>query len=380
MISLINKIIVIAVIASLVIACILSGCSKQSDAVIIGECNLLKGQTTDNGKSIHEGIVLAIEEINERGGLLGKKVRLKTEDNQGNSLETRKAFTKLINDGSIAIIGEIDSTAASIAASSKIPMITPVASNPKITQSSDYVFRVPFTDDFQGAVCATFARDHLKAGRAAIFRDATSDYSKRLADAFRKTFETNGGIVVADSTYNQKDTDFKSQLTIIKSKKPDIIFIPGYHQSVSKIAVQARNLGINVTLLGGDGWDSPSLIASAGRALDNCYFSNHFTSLDDKPTVEQFLKSFRAKYHKDPNSFSALGYDGAWILAEAIKKAGSTDGDAVRKAISETKDYPGVTGRITIDANRNASKPAVIIKIKGDKFVPVTTITPEQAK
>jgi branched-chain amino acid transport system substrate-binding protein len=229
-------------------------------------------------------------------------------------------------------------------------------------------------------VCATFARDHIKAKTAAIFRDVTSDYSKGLADAFKTTFVRKGGTIVSESSYTQNDSDFKSQLTTIRTKKPDVIFVPGYYTQVSLIAVQARQLGISAPLLGGDGWDSPSLLPSSGGALEGCYFSNHFTPLDSNPIVVSFVKSYKKTYKEDPNALAALGYDATWILAEAIKKAGSTNGDAIRKALSEIKDYPGVTGKISIDKNRNANKPAVVVQIKGRQFVPVATITPKQVQ
>lgn len=369
----------------LVVTVIIVGCAKKSDTVLVGEYNAFQGPIADFGKTTHDGIALAVEEINAKGGLLGKKVELRAEDDRGEASEARTAVEKLITrDGVVAVLGEVASTntmtAAPVAQTNKIPMITPSSTNPKVTAAGDYIFRVCFTDDFQGAVAAVFAHNYLKAKRAAIFRDVRSDYSKGLADAFRRTFEKKGGTIVIDSTYSQGDPEFKSQLTSIKSANPDVILVPGYYTDISLIAAQARQLGIKAPLLGGDGWDSPSLVPSAGGALEGCYFSNHFTSLQKAPAVQQFVKAFRNKNKTDPNALAALGYDAMWILAEAIKNAGSTDGAKVRDAIAKTKDYPGVTGRITIDANRNASKPAVVVQIKGTQFVPVATITPEQVR
>ncbi|MBI2842574.1 MAG: ABC transporter substrate-binding protein [Armatimonadetes bacterium] len=368
-----------------IITGILAGCAKQSDTILIGEYNAFQGPIADFGKTTHNGIALAIEEINNAGGLLGKKVELKSEDDRGDMSEARTAVEKLITrDRVVAVLGEVASSntlaAAPVAQTNKVPMITPSSTNPKVTSAGEYIFRVCFTDDFQGAVVATFAAGHLEAKRAAIFRDVRSDYSKGLADAFKKTFAKKGGAVVIDSTYSQGDPEFKSQLTSIKSTNPDLVFIPGYYTEVSLIAAQARQLGIRAPLIGGDGWDSPSLLPSAGGALEGCYFSNHFTPLQENPAVVRFVQAYERKYNTSPNALAALGYDAAWILAEAIKKAGSTDGDAIRQAVAETRDYPGVTGQISIDSNRNASKPAVVVQIKGDKFVPVASITPEDVK
>lgn len=385
---------ILAVIAAvgLVGPLVLMGCAKRADVaarnsgvILIGEYDAFHGRTADFGKTTHEGIVLAVDEINGKGLLLGKRVVLKSEDDRGEASEARTAVQKLIDrDGVVAVLGEVASsntlTAAPVAQSSKIPLITPSSTNPDVTKIGNYIFRVCFTDDFQGAVCATFARDSLKAARSAIFRDVTSDYSKGFARAFESTFQKKGGGIVARSTYTQGDKDFKSQLTAIRSANPDIIFVPGYYGEVSLIAVQARDLGIRVPLLGGDGWDSTSLVPAAGTALEGCYFSTHFSSLDTKPEVARFVKAFRKRYGHDPNALAALGYDAAWILAEAIRRAGSTQGDAIRRQLAATKDFPGVTGRITIDSQRNASKPAVILQIRGTSFVSVASITPRQVK
>ena len=375
----------IAAAVGLAITGLMSGCAKTSNVVLIGEYGAFQGKTADFGKATHNGIMLAIEEINGAGGLLGKKVLLKAEDDRSDTSEARTAVEKLITqDGVVAVLGEVASTktlaAAPVAQANKVPMITPSSTNPRVTQEGEYIFRVCFVDDFQGAVCATFARDHLKAKRAAIFRDIGNDYSKGLADAFKQTFLKKGGVIVAASAYTEGDADFKSQLTTIRASNPEVIFVPGYYTEVSLIAAQARELGIRVPLLGGDGWDSPSLVPRAGRALEGSYFSTHFTPLQKSPSVVKFVRAFRARYKTDPNALAALGYDAAWILAKAIKEAGSTKGDAIRQAIAETKDFPGVTGQITIDANRNASKPAVMVQIKGREFRPVAYITPDQVK
>lgn len=379
------KALALYIAAGLAVAGLMGGCAKQSDDIVIGEFGPFQGGIADFGKTMDQGVSLAIDEINGGGGILGKKVQLKKADDRSEASEALSAVEKLITkDRVVGVIGEVASTntwtAAPAAQTNKVPFITPASTNPKVTTVGDYIFRVCFTDDFQGSVCAVFARRNLRMTNAAIFRDVKSDYSKGLADAFKKTFEESGGKVIVDTTYSQGDRDFKSQLTTIKAAKPQIIFIPGYYTEVSLIASQARQLGIDTPLLGGDGWDSDTLVPSAGKALEGCYFSNHFTAQDTHPATVKFVTAFRKKYNVEPNAFAALGYDAAWIMAEAIKKAGSTDGEAIRKALSEMTEYPGATGRITIDKNRNASKPAVVLQIKGNKFVRFTTIGPEQVQ
>ncbi len=368
-----------------ILAVFVSGCAKQPDVVLIGECSPLHGKSAGDGSSMHEGIILAVEEINNRGGILNKKVELRQEDDGSDGNEARSAVEKLIkHDGVSAILGEVTSSntiiAAPVAQMSKIPLISPAATSPEVTKIGDYVFRVCFTDDFQGAACAAFASNTLEAKKAGVLMDSNSEYSKGLAKSFSKAFQSGGGKVVVSQSYSAGDTDFEPQLASIKEAKPDILFLPGCPKEVSIIAVQARRVGIRAPLLGGDGWDSPLLVSEAGRSLEGCYFSNHFSSLGDEPAVRQFVAAFRDKYNKDPNAIAALGYDATWILAEAIKRAGSTDGDAIRRAMRETRDYPGVTGQITIDGRRNARKPAVILQVKGGQFVPIATITPDNLR
>jgi branched-chain amino acid transport system substrate-binding protein len=246
-----------------------------------------------------------------------------------------------------------------------------------VTQVGDYIFRVCFVDDFQGAIGAKFAHDNLKLTKAAILRDIRNDYSVGLADSFKKTFEKLGGTVVVDESYSEGDTDFSSQLTSMKAKAPQIIFVPGYYQEVALIARKARQLGITAPMLGGDGWDSSTLIQNAGDALEGSYFSNHYDAEMGGPQVKRFVKEYRIKFNnKSPNALAALGYDAMNILADAMKRAGTTDGPKVRAAIASTKNYLGVTGTITIDANRNAVKPGVVLQIRGKEFKYVQTVRP----
>lgn len=362
---------------------LLSGCGKQSvsNEILIGEFGSLTGTTADFGVTTKNGIDLAVEDINAKGGVLGKKVRIIIQDDRSDPAEAKTAVTKLVmQDRVVAVLGEVASTrsmaAAPVCQQAGIPMITPSSTNPDVTKIGDYIFRVCFIDDFQGAICAKFAADSLKLKKAAIMRDIKNDYSVGLANSFKKTFHELGGSIVADISYSEGDTDFGSQLTAIRGESPDVIFVPGYYQEVALIARKARQLGIKVPLLGGDGWDSSTLIPNSGGALEGSYFSNHYDAAMGGLLVKSFIAAYKKKFGVEPNALAALGYDAMNIMADAIERAGSTDGAKIRDAIAATKHFPGVTGVITIDAQRNAVKPGVILQISGDKFNYVETVRP----
>jgi branched-chain amino acid transport system substrate-binding protein len=303
-------------------------------------------------------------------------------DNQGKAEEAAAAVTRLITqNGVIAVLGEVASSrslaAAPIAQQNKIPMISPSSTNPKVTEGRDYVFRVCFIDPFQGTVMAKFAWDHLKAKKVAILRDVKSDYSMGLADYFIKKFKELGGEIVVDQSYQSGDMDFKSQLTSMKSLKPDAVFIPGYYTEVGLIARQARQLGIKAPLLGGDGWDSSKLYEIGGQAINGSYFSNHYTTESTDPVVVDFIKTYKDRNGgQTPDGLGALGYDAARVLIAAMERAPELTPTAIRDEIAKTKDFLGVTGKITLDENRNATKPAVVVKVDGNINRFVTTITP----
>lgn len=361
----------------------LAGCGNQGAQrePLVGVFLSLSGPTADFGITTRNGIELAVEEINRGGGLNGTPMKILVEDTRGKSDESRTAVTKLIEQNRvIALLGEVASSnslaAAPVAQARKVPMITPSSTNPQVTAQGDFIFRVCFIDPFQGYVMAKFARENLKAQTAAILWDNSQDYSKGLAEVFKREFPRMGGRIVQDVTYASSDVDFSSQLTRIRSARPDVIYIPGYYSEVSLIARKARELGITVPLLGSDGWTSPTLLERAGGALEGCYYSDHYSLESDKPVVRKFVESFRQKYGHDPNSLAALGYDATWILADAIKRAGSFDPVKMRDAIAGTKDFPGVTGKITINEERNAVKSAVVLQIKDNKISYFTTIDP----
>lgn len=371
---------------SLILAVV--GCNKGSEGrgaaytIKVGEFASLTGSEAAFGQASHKGTALAIDEINAAGGVLGKKIDLITEDDQSEQGQSATIVRKLITrDGVVAILGEVASgrslEAAPICQQYKIPQISPASTNPKVTEMGDYIFRVCFIDPFQGTVMAKFAKDTLKVKRVAVLSDAASAYSDGLSQYFRERFTADGGTIVADQKYSSGDKDFKAQLTTIKAANPEAIFVPGYYTEVGLIVLQARQLGITVPLFGGDGWQGPPLIQIGGSALNGCYFSTHYSPEDKSPAVQDFVKKYQAKYGGEiPDAMAALGYDSAMVLADAIKRAGTTESAKLRDAIAATKDFPGVTGKTTLDAHRNATKAAVIMTIKDGKFEYVETINP----
>ena len=377
-------------LAAMVLALsLVTGCKKAAESaadtgntIKVGEFASLTGSEATFGQSSHKGTQLAVDEINAGGGILGKKMELLTEDNQSQAGQSSTVVRKLISsDGVVAMLGEVASSrsmeAAPICQESKIPMISPASTNPKVTEAGDYVFRVCFIDPFQGTVMANFARKTLQLNSVAVLSDVKSDYSMGLAKFFKAGFTAGGGKIIADQNYSGGDKDFNAQLTAIKATNPDGVFLPGYYTEVGLIALQAKQLGLNVPIFGGDGWESSSLVPIGGAALEGDYFSTHYSPEDTSPAVQSFVKDYKAKYNNEtPDAMAALGYDSAKILADAMKRAGSTDGAKVRDALAAEKNFAGVTGNITMDANRNASKPAVILAIKNGAFKYVQTIAP----
>jgi branched-chain amino acid transport system substrate-binding protein len=358
-----------------------SGADSTSSEIIIGEFGSLTGTTATFGISTKNGIDMAVDAVNQSGGLLGKKVRVIVEDDQGKPEEAQTVVTKLINsDQVIAILGEVASSrtmaAAPVAQQNGIPMISPSSTNPKVTEIGDFIFRVCFIDPFQGLVMAKFATNTLKIKNVAILRDIKNDYSVGLADVFVDNFKKMGGTIVADESYSEGDTDFSAQLTSMRSKKPQAIFVPGYYTEVGLVARQAKSLGLAVPLLGGDGWDSPKLIEIGGAALEGSFFSNHYSVDDPSPAIRKFVADYKARFGATPDALGGLGFDAANILFDAIRRSNSTDGAKIRDALAQTKDFAGVTGKITIDEYRNAVKPAVVLQVKEGTLQYVETINP----
>jgi branched-chain amino acid transport system substrate-binding protein len=373
----------ILVVASLMSALTLSGCkSGSSDTIKVGEFASLTGKEATFGTSSHEGTLLAIEEANAAGGVLGKQLELLTEDDQTKAGEPANAVNKLISkDGVVAILGEVASSrsleAAPICQQNKIPMISPASTNPSVTQEGDYIFRVCFTDTFQGGALANFASGTLKAKKVAILTDVKSDYSKGLAKNFKEKFVASGGVIGAELDFNGGDKDFKGQLTAIKGDAPDAIFLPGYYNDVALICIQAKQLGMNTPIFGGDGWESESLLTIGKDAMEGHYFSTHCSPDQGTPEMNSFVAAYKKRFNgKTPDAMAVLGYDSAKVLVDAIKRAGTTESAALRDAIASTKDFAGASGVITLNADRDAMKALVFIQIKDGKFTYNATVNP----
>jgi branched-chain amino acid transport system substrate-binding protein len=359
-----------------------AGSAFAQDTIKIGEFGSLTGDNASFGTSQNNGVQMAVEEINAAGGVLGKKIELTVEDNQTKQGETTTITRKLISqDHVVAIIGEVASSktleAAPIAQAAKIPLLATAATNPKVTQTGDYVFRVCFTDDFQAVVIARFVLEKLQKKNIAFMTDVKQDYSVGLTNIAKDYLTKNGGTIVKEQSYSSGDKDFRAQLTDLKSANPDVIIITGYYPEASLIAKQARQFGIKATLVGGDGWDGSSLIPVGGKAIEGAFFSNHFSTEDKSPLVQDFVKKYKEKYNVVPDAFAALGYDATKLLVDAIKRAGSTDSDKLRAAIQDTEGFPGVSGKITIGKDRNAVKSAVILTIKDGALKYAETIEPK---
>ena len=351
----------------------LAGCSdseksgSDGDTIKIGANLELTGGGASYGQSVVEGMELAIGELNKEG-IDGKKFKLVKYDNKSDAAEATGGATKLTSQDNVSVmVGAATSTntlaQVQIANDKKIPLITPTGTNSDITSKdgklNDFVFRTCFIDPFQGTVAANFAKDTLKAKTAAIYIESSSDYSKGLAAAFKEAFTEGGGTIVKEESFVQKDTDFQATLTNIKGAKPDFVFVPAFYEEVGLILKQARESGIDVPFMGGDGWDSPKLIEIAGaEALENTFITNHYSAEDPDEKIQGFVSAFKAKYKdKSPDAFAALGYDTAYFIADAIKRAG---GDAtpekIKDALESTDGLALVSGNMKLDENHNPIK------------------------
>lgn len=368
-------------------ALLVSGCSgTDSKEIKIGGNLEMTGNTASYGQSMANGIKLAFKEVNAAGGVLGKQISFIVADNKSEPSESANAVTKLVTQDKVALVlgaGASSNTlaGAQIAADNKVPFITPFSTNPKVTvdngKVNEYAFRTCFIDPFQGTVMASFAADTLKAKTAAVYIDNSSDYSKGLAQFFEESFAKKGGQIVSKEAYLQKDQDFKATLTKIKAANPDVIFVPGYYEEAGKIIKQARELGITVPIIGGDGWDSTKLADIAGaEALNNTFFSNHYAADDKSPRIAKFIEAYKAEYGQVPDAPAVLGYDAAYMAVDAIKRANSADPVKIKDALAQIKDLELVTGKITLDESHNPVKSAVVIEMKDGKQTYKTTINP----
>jgi branched-chain amino acid transport system substrate-binding protein len=365
-----------------VVAASFVGCAKRDTAIDIGEVASLTGKEAAFGQSSHKGTLLAVEELNAGGGVLGHKIDLHTEDNASKQGESATIVKELIaRDKVVAILGEVASSRslemAPICQFEHIPMISPSSTNPLVTQTGDFIFRVCFIDPFQGTVMAKFAKETLHVRRVAVLTSVSSAYSVGLGKYFKQRFAADGGDVALEQKYSEGDKDFKAQLTAIKAAGVDGVFVPGYYTEAALICIQARELGLDIPFFGGDGWEAPELIQIGGSAVEGCYYSTHYSPDNQSPLVQAFVQKFRARFGGEtPDAMAALGYDSAMVLVDAMRRAATTAEPALRDAIAATKNFNGVTGNTTIDANRNATKAAVIITIKNGQFKFVQAMAP----
>jgi branched-chain amino acid transport system substrate-binding protein len=368
-----------------------SGCPRSGggnapaqNEIVIGEYGSMTGSEAVFGQSTHNGLTMAIEELNAKGGIKGKTIRLVNYDDQGKTSEVGTAVTRLItNDNVLAIVGEVASSLSiaggQIAQQHGVPMISPSSTNPKVTETGDYVFRVCFIDPFQGYVMARFATDPKeKSGlgikKVAILIDQRQAYAQGLGKNFEESLVKLGGQVAGKESYQGGDQDFSAQLTRIKAQGPEAIYVPGYYTDVANIAKQVRGLGITVPLLGGDGWESVQEIG--GDAISGSYYSNHYSSDENRPEVRNFVERYEKKYGRKPDSLAALGYDSMMLIKDAYERAAEPTRKGLRDALATTKGFQAVTGKITIDQNRNPQKPAVVLKIAGKTTTTAASIAP----
>jgi len=366
---------------SLACGLLLSASAFAQETIKIGEYASLTGKEAAYGDTSHKGIVLAIAELNARGGVLGRKLELITEDNQSKQGESATVVKKLITrDHVVALLGEVASIrsleAAPVIQNARLPMVSSASVNSKVTEVGDYIFRVCFVDSFEGKVLAKFAANTLKARHVAILTSASNAYSVGMTKVFKESFLAGGGEVAAEQKYSEGDKDFRAQLTAVKNAGADAIFASGYYTEAALICKQARELGLDVPIFGGDGWDAPPLLEIGGAAMEGTYLCAHYSPENPSPEVQNFNQRYQVRWGVIPDAWAALGYDSAMVLADAITRAGSTDPKKIRDALAATKDFPAVTGHITMDAKRNASKSAVILTIKNGKYQFLTSVAP----
>lgn len=371
------------ILSLLAISMFVFSCTKKinENEILIGSYSSNTGATATFGVFQLHGTQMAIEEINAAGGINGKKIKHINYDNKSDGDETLAVVNRLISqDKVVAILGEATSgrskIGAQVAQQNKVPMLTSSATNPDVTKVGNYIFRACFIDPFQGMVMAKFMTENLKLKKAAILRDIKNDYSVGLSDIFAEKLKAAGGEVVTDISYQEGDIDFKSQLTAIKAKNVEAIFVPGYYNEVALIAKQAKELNMTMPLLGGDGWSSPKLYEIAKEAINGNYFSNHYTTESKDPKTVNFVKAFKAKYNEDADVMAALAYDAVYLMAEAIKNTKEITSENIRIELSKIKNFHGVTGEMSMDENRNAIKSAVVVQVQGPEYKFITSVNP----
>lgn len=365
---------------------VVSGCKRETapgkfSSIRIGEFSSLSGPLAGLGQYTHMGVILAQEELNAAGGVNGRPLEVLVEDTGSKAGTSAPLVRKLIaRDEVSALIGEGASgrclEGAYVAQSSRIPLVTPAATDPQVTAVGDFIFRVCYTDPFQGTVMAKFARKELQLKRMGLLEDAGSPYSSGLIEFFRQRFVAEGGEITGVQRYNSGDKDFRAQLTALKAQHPDGLFAPCYFGEAGLILRQARELGIDLPMLGGDGWEAPELVEIAGTAAEGAMFPVHFSVGSTSAGSRGFVERFNARFHRMPTGVSALGYDAMMLLGDALRRAGSTDGSALREALRTTRGWVGVTGQITMDEQRNAQKPASVVRVKQGRLEFMTEVLP----
>jgi branched-chain amino acid transport system substrate-binding protein len=363
-----------ALVGSVLVAFSSLAVAQSPETVKIGLSTPLSADLASFGKSVRDAVVLAADEINAKGGVLGgKKIELVIEDDQSKPDQAKTVFEKLIKrDKVVAIIGDVTSgcsmAAAPVAQAAGVPMLSPTATAEKLTKEGNCIFRSCFIDPLQAAAIAKFGMEDLKATKFAVLYNVKDTYSVGLKDAFDQYVKAHGGEIVSEVSYSSGDSDFAGQLTKIRKAKPDAIYAPGYYGEIGPICGQARELKINVPLLGSDGWDSTKTAELGGDAINGNYFTNHYSAEDQRPVVQNMIKAYTARYGKGPDALAVLGYEATYLMADAINRAGSADSSKIREALADTKGFQGVTGTITIGPDRNALKTVTVLKIENKQF------------
>jgi len=376
------------VVLMLFVLSIVAGCSQggdngsaqQGDTIKVGINTELSGAVASYGTNAANGALLAIEEINAAGGVLGKQLEPLQRDCKSVADEAMSVSAALVGEGIVAQIGPL--TSGNVAGSTpvmmenQIPLLAPAATAVNVTVDEktnkvrDFIFRVCYLDSDQGRRMANFALEDLGVKTAAIYGSTSDDYATGLAKYFKEEFTSKGGTIVAEEGFVNGDKDFRAALTKIKNANPEFIYVPGYYTEVAVLIKQAREMGITCPIGGGDGWDSPDMVSVAGaEALNNTFFTNHYSVEDPDPAIQKFVEAYKAKYNKLPDSFAALGYDAARLLADAIERAGEADPIKIKEALEATKDFPGITGKMSMDENHNPVKNIVVIEYKDGNLI-----------
>ncbi|MBZ2116910.1 ABC transporter substrate-binding protein [Streptococcus sp. 27098_8_75] len=336
------------------------------------------GDVASYGTAEQKGAKLAVDEINKAGGVDGKQIEVTDKDNKSELSEASTVSTNLVTQAKVnAIIGPATSggTGAAItnAAKASVPLVTPSGTQDDLTKGQDYLFRATFIDSFQGKILSKYVTDNLKAKKVVLYYDNSSDYAKGMAKAFQEEYK---GEIVATETFASKDTDFQAALTKFKGKDFDALVVPGYYTEAGKIVNQARGIGIDKPIVGGDGFNSEEFISQAtpAAATNVYYVSGYSTSGDMTAKAKKFLEAYKAKYNEEPSMFSALAYDSVYMVAEASK--GAKNSVDIKENLAKLKDFEGVTGSITMDKNHNPVKSALMIGLKDGKVDTVETVKP----